>query len=253
MAEKIIVKRFSESNIEYLNRMWGIYSGCQNLKAGICEVKTCWAKGMVDRSAAGVYPLGFDMPTYYPEAADSPKRFKRPLVIGVGWVGDCIGYGLDFRDKIFSTIVETPQHNNNKMASAAYCGLLGANAKRRFISWEPLREYIDRPILAALATVSDWWTIGGQTQPEVLPSMEAVHSIVCMAEDYNIPVFLKNNLKPLFEVSKDKWEVPDWATVKDDFYPYMLRREFPAGIPKFDKNGTLNIIKVTTHERVVTR
>jgi hypothetical protein len=73
-----------------------------------------------------------------------------------------------------------------------------------------------------------------------------------MAEDYSIPVFLKNNLKPLFAVKKDTWEVPDWAAVKDDFYPYMLRREYPAGTPKFDRYGTLNIIKITGHQKVFT-
>ena len=88
--------RLSKSGIEYLDYMWGIFSGCQNLQKGVCSVKACWAKGLTSHFPK-LYPRGFD-PTYYPEAINSPMLLKKPSRIGVGWVGDVIGYGPNPRE-----------------------------------------------------------------------------------------------------------------------------------------------------------
>ena len=64
----------------------------------------------------------------------------------------------------------------------------------RFVSFEPLLEdigqYIDFNSI-------DWIIIGSQTQPLKLPNKEWVYRIIDKADEQNIPVFLKNNLKPL--------------------------------------------------------
>ena len=82
--------RLSKSGIEYLDYQWGIFSGCENWANGICPVPNCWARSIAYRFPSH-YPDGFN-PHYYPEAIDSPKYLKKPSIIGVGWVGDVIGY-----------------------------------------------------------------------------------------------------------------------------------------------------------------
>ena len=217
--------RFSKSGIEYIDRMWGVYSGCRNLDAGICHVTACWARGLVKRSPKN-YPMGFDEPTFYHEARHSPKTVKRPLRIGVGWVGDIIGYGLFCREQVFSTIEATPWHTYlfltknpetlpswnpfpdncwvgvtvtaNGDAPGAYYGLSQTKARVRYISFEPLYGQIGADELRQLASVTDWWIIGGQTQPIKPPRLEWVREIAMAGLKAGIPVFLKENLRDLF-------------------------------------------------------
>ena len=258
--------RFSKSGIEYLDRMWGIYSGCRNLAAGICHVPACWAKGLVKRSPKN-YPMGFDMPTFYPEALNSPKTVRDPLRIGVGWVGDVIGYGLAFRDQIFSTIEATPWHTylfltknpdvlpfwgrfpancwvgvtvtTNGDAPSAYYGLSQTQARVRFISFEPLAGAVGRDELRQLDKVSDWWVIGGQTQPSKPPRWEWVREIVESAGSRNMPVFLKDNIKtvipkyPLLATTDDlirEYPDKDWPWRQPLGYPPELRELKSAGV-----------------------
>ena len=102
--------RLSKSGIEYLGYSWGIFSGCLNHLRGICggggKEFHCWAQGIAYRFP-NHYPDGFN-PHYYPEALDSPKHLKKPSIIGVSWVGDVIGYGLKYKEQIFSTIRACP-------------------------------------------------------------------------------------------------------------------------------------------------
>lgn len=64
----------------------------------------------------------------------------------------------------------------------------------KFMSLEPLLEPI---ILPYYNRAFDWVIIGAQTQPTVMPRREWVKRIVKAADDAGIPVFLKDNLKPL--------------------------------------------------------
>jgi protein gp37 len=254
--------RFSESNIEYLDRMWGIYSGCRNLERGICKVDACWAKGLVKRSPAN-YPAGFDVATYYPQAKDSPRYFKGPLLIGVGWCGDVIGYGLAFRKDIFETIEATPWHTylfltknpeelpawepfpDNCWVGVSATGaegfydaamkLSGVKAEVKFISFEPLLERIRRGMYVEeyrLDILKDaginWVIIGAQTKPYKPPSVEWVREIVEAADKASIPVFLKDNLRELLIPSNNP---KDNALMIDCFWEgdkAKLRQEFPA-------------------------
>jgi len=89
--------RLSHSGIEYLDLAWGIYSGCDNWRNGICggggKDFNCWAMPIVKRFKSH-YPNGFD-PTWYPEAMLSSLSVKKPSIIGVGWVGDMFGDWVD--------------------------------------------------------------------------------------------------------------------------------------------------------------
>ncbi len=119
--------RLSKSNIEYLTHGWGVFSGCRNQEAKICPVPNCWARGITERFKSH-YPDGFN-PHVYPEALLSPLGLKKPARIGVGWVGDLIGYAdpdmdvpvdylaskpgvatANFRDALLGIIRQCPQH-----------------------------------------------------------------------------------------------------------------------------------------------
>lgn len=118
--------RLSKSNIEYLTHSWGVASGCRNQEAGICPVPNCWARSITERFKS-YYPTGFN-PTVYPEALLSPLRLKKPARIGVGWVGDLIGYAdpdmqmsmvdddgeifpTSFKSALFATIEACEEHS----------------------------------------------------------------------------------------------------------------------------------------------
>lgn len=68
-----------------------------------------------------------------------------------------------------------------------------------------------------------WVILGSQTKPYKPPKVEWVAEIVRAADKAGIPIFLKDNLKPLFAKTvtlDDKWV---WAKDHGGLY----RREFP--------------------------
>ena len=75
----------------------------------------------------------------------------------------------------------------------------------------------------------DWVIIGAQTpfSKKTAPKIEWVKEIVEAADKAGVPVFLKENLKPLFKIEKDDFEVPNWAG-SGIYGSTMLRQEFPA-------------------------
>ena len=71
-----------------------------------------------------------------------------------------------------------------------------------------------------------WVVIGSQTKPYRPPTIEAVEEIVKACDKAGIPVFLKNNLKPIIEplgLLKGEWAAKEWVMCK---YP-VLRQEIP--------------------------
>lgn len=216
--------RLSKSGIEYLDCSWGIFSGCHNHQNGICPVKNCWAKGIASHYPK-LYPNGFD-PTYYPEALKSPLHIDREAKrIGVGWVGDVIGYGLAYKDGIYDTIRQTPWHTylfltknpenlhlwspfpDNCFVGFTACNremlLKGCQIMRKveasvkFVSIEPmLGDTWVLPSTLVLAGIN-WIILGAQSNPYKPPEIEQVVSMGEVADKANCKVFLKDNLKPL--------------------------------------------------------
>lgn len=222
--------RLSKSGIEYLDYSWGVFSGCHNLERGICPVKACWAKSITERFAAH-YPNGFK-PTFYIEALESPVHIKKPARIGVAWVGDVIGYGLDYKSAIYKAINKCPQHTflfltknpeeligwspfpencwvgvtatDMKGYLMALNGFRWVKATVKFLSCEPLLDrfyYADSGAGIFSESLTEqgiqWIILGAQTKPTVLPKLEWVKEIVEAADKAGIPVFLKNNLRKL--------------------------------------------------------
>lgn len=255
--EKLIVNkmpRLSKSGIEYLDCQWGIFSGCYNWRNGICGVENCWAKSFALRFKR-IYPNGFE-PTFYPEALDSPKYLKKPSIIGVGWVGDVIGYGLAFKEEIYGTIEQCPQHrflfltknpedliNWEPFPDNCWVGVTATNqrdfyqAAKIFTEFDATVKYISVEPMQGLITFPDWirafldWLIiGAQTKPYKPPKMEWVEEIVRAADKAGIPVFLKDNLFPLVN-SVDIFDYRNlWSGGKANKldFPLRLRQEMPV-------------------------
>lgn len=246
------MKRLSKSGIEYLDYQWGIFSGCQNQEAGICPVTACWAKKIVARSP-GNYPNGFE-PTIHLEALDSPKSLKNPSRVGVGWVGDVIGYGLEYKQRIFDTIQECKDHTflfltknslnlkswsrfpkncwvgvsstgDFEMTAYALGNLWSVDASVKFISFEPLLQRVDVADLSRKLVKSDigWVIVGAQTNPTVKPEWEWVKEIIEVADQARIPVFLKDNLG--LERLNEAGAMPYYK--KHDTGTMQLRQEYP--------------------------
>lgn len=128
-----------------------------------------------------------------------------------------------FPDNVWVGVTVT----TNGMASLAYTsGLSQIKATVRFISFEPLLGQIGRDELRNLASVSDWWIIGAQTKPYKPPEITCVKEIVDAANNASIPVFLKNNLKPL--LSETHTFGPQFARETTNFKITELRQEMPA-------------------------
>ena len=83
-------------------------------------------------------------------------------------------------------------------------------AKMRFVSFEPLLDYT-APDLRYV----DWIILGAQTKPYRPPEKFWVEEIVQAADKARIPVFQKDNLRPLLgdnlrqeiPIVKDKWDL----------------------------------------------
>ncbi len=66
-----------------------------------------------------------------------------------------------------------------------------------------------------------WVIMGSQTKPSKYPPIEAVQEIVEAADKAGIPVFLKDNLRPLFQPHMRVPNMSWWGNV------FGLRQEMP--------------------------
>jgi len=85
---------------------------------------------------------------------------------------------------------------NDAMMTIALTNLANVEAKVRFLSIEPHLGFItmkSHPIKGII----DWIIDGSQTKPTVYPKIEWVEEIVRAADRAGIPVFQKDNLRPL--------------------------------------------------------
>lgn len=108
--------------------------------------------------------------------------------------------------------------------------LMAIKAKVKYLSFEPLLERIQMDMLQKVLfpQVIDWLIIGQQTPVSAKrePKIEWIKEIVEAADRVGIPVFLKDNLRPLLipdDCSKPNYLMEDifWASEA------QLRQEFP--------------------------
>ena len=113
---------------------------------------------------------------------------------------------------------------NHLDAPSAREALLERMAKVNFISIEPLLGHLDGWSLGNVVRLADWVIIGAQTKPYKPPKIEWVKEIVEACDKAGIPVFLKNNLKPLFETPMGLIRGRHWTCRKGQL---VLRQEMP--------------------------
>ena len=222
----------SNSDIEYLDKVWNFTSGCGK------GCPYCYAKKITKRFT-NHYPNEF-APTLYPEALLSPLYLKKPSRIGVCYMGDLFwdcpefdperqvlfedGYN-SLRQILFFIIRACPQHtfifltkqpqNLRKFSpfpdncwvgvsvtdfSDLYYAvqhLYNIEAKVKYLSAEPLLASLAGDSLVLSTQFVDWVIIGSQTKPTVMPKIEWVREIVEAADKAGIPVFLKDSLLEL--------------------------------------------------------
>lgn len=119
--------------------------------------------------------------------------------------------------------------NNISTQTFGHC-LSSIDAKVKFISFEPL---LDLPTWWGTNNLSksfekagvNWIIIGQQTPPNKnkQPKLEWIKEIIDASDSMNIPVFLKDNLKPLLPEISPFYNVCD----EEPMATLRLRQEFP--------------------------
>jgi len=238
----------NRTKIEWTDFTWNPITGCLN------NCSYCYARKMYHR-------FGRDFtPQFHPERLSEPfkapsgsKIFVCSVAEPFGWwvkeewlleIMKVINKNLDIN---FLFLTKCPQ-NIKKMFPKAYWWIrglpnvwLGVSVTSdsdlwrieeldridvcggKFVSFEPLLKpvYLDDATIWAF----DWMIIGSQTQPLKLPERKWVDELVFNARLVGIPVFLKNNLRPIFS--------------KDDDFP----QEFPRQLVSLtSSNEQTNIL-----------
>ncbi len=180
---------------------------------------------------------------------------RKPKGIFVCDMSDLFGIGIpeDWTRRVLDVIGKHPQHrfylltkqpqNLEKFSpfpenawvgvtatdsysfSYAMFYLSGIKARVKYLSIEPFLEQILPHHIGGIEGV-DGVIIGSQTKPYKPPKIEWVEEIVKAADSAGIPVFLKDNLKPL--ILKEE-KLPIWAMEKwkrSEFF--NLRQEMPT-------------------------
>ena len=131
---------------------------------------------------------------------------------------------------------------DGKMLHTALAFLNSVQAKVKYISLEPLLadpfsvpdfnwlvDKVDGTAEMFGVSGINWLIIGAQTKPYKPPKIEWVEEIVRAADKVGIPVFLKNNLKPLFLAQEAliKSRFGHYEGIKGEPLELKLRQEIP--------------------------
>lgn len=217
----------NRTKIEWTDYTWNPITGCSR------RCSYCYAWKMAKR-LRGRYGYPKDDPfrvTFHPDRLNEPSKVKKPSKIFVcsmgemfdkdskyGWIGLIFAVIKRNPHHIFQILTKCPEvlpqfsfpenvwlgitiDRQREVKGLKY--LLETDAKVKFISFEPLHEEIDI-ILDGI----DWIIIGSQTNPYEPPNYEWVLSLIQQAKSKNIPVFVKDNLKPIMFSIKLLQEFP---------------------------------------------
>jgi protein gp37 len=185
-----------QSKIEWTEATWNPSIGCNKVSAGC---KFCYAEVMAQRLQAMKtpgYENGFEF-TILPERLEVPKKVKKPTKFFVNSMSDLFHEEMPFSflDRVFDTIRETPQHtyqiltkreenlvkyfSERTVPENVWLGvtveiaikksrvdaLRSIDAKIRFLSIEPLLEYIGELDLTGI----HWVIVGGESGHRARP------------------------------------------------------------------------------------
>lgn len=210
----------TRSSIEWTEHTWNPVVGCSKVSPGC---KNCYAETLAHRlQAMGVkqYAKGFEV-TLVPERLKEPLSRRKPTKYFVNSMSDLFHEAVpeDFIDKVFTTIMEAPQHifqvltkRPHRMAEFFRTRVVPENAwlgvsvedrqhgvprievlrkipaQIRFLSAEPLLESLGPINLRGI----NWVIVGGESGPRAR-SMDPIWAEEirdqCLAE--GVPFFFK--------------------------------------------------------------
>jgi len=209
-AMGVQVSRFGDGDvnrtkIEWTDYTWNPITGCK----GGCHY--CYARKIYQR-----FNRSFE-PQFHIERLTEPIKLKKASKIFTCSVSD---FFADWNEPIWKLLVQEvmhtcPQHtfqiltkkhlNIYELGKNVWVGvsitsrlvaqekidfLVGrSDAKVKFVSFEPLQDKIHCDLGGI-----NWIIIGAQTNPYRPPKKEWVEHLIEQAREYNIPIFLKDNL-----------------------------------------------------------
>lgn len=208
------------TKIEWTEETWNPSAGCNKVSAG-CH--NCYAETMALRlQAMNVvgYENGFDFNTV-PSRLNDPLKKKKPTIFFVNSMSDIFHeqMPIDYLDKIFDVIEQTPQHTyqiltkradkmyeyflHRKISKNVWLGVTVENNKNGiqridklrnlkasvlFLSLEPLLEDLGVIDLTNI----DWVIVGGESGNKARPmDKEWVLNIKQQCENNNVAFFFK--------------------------------------------------------------
>jgi len=233
----------NKSGIEYLTHVWNFYTGCNHWKTGVCPVgDKCWAKSMAHRYNRSFEPTLHPEKLLDPLSLKKPGRIgvcftgdlfgewvdPAVMVSDKSGYADCsLGFIVHYvlrrcPQHQFFFLTKAPQNYakwgtwpdnawvgatvcNDKMLDIAVDKLEDINAKHKWLSVEPLTEKLTLSLDYALYysgvsfVVIGGWSGGHGKQPEIAWIKEIIEA----CDKAGIKVFLKDNLRPLFEKGDD--------------------------------------------------
>jgi len=208
----------NKTAIEWCDFTWNPLTGCTR------GCNYCYARRMAYR-LRGRYGYPQDdpfAPTFHPDRLHEPSERKKPAKIFTCSMGEMFDPKVEWPwvQEIFFEMVANPRHTfqvltkqvdralehsfpNNCWIGVSQDGrftdvedierLSYSGASVKFVSFEPLLGQI--PDLDTNLTDIDWVIIGARTGPGAKPpEKEWVEDIINAARNYDIPVFLKDNL-----------------------------------------------------------
>jgi len=153
----------------------------------ICEY--CYAVKMAKRNMRNCDLCAKFIPHTHFEQLDKLKQWKKPKTIFVQSMGDLFGDWVpdEWIEKVFDACLESPQHR--------YL-FLTKNPKRyiKILSKYQTPHDFDRFV--------DFVIIGRETgnrKDKIIPKKEWIENIVNYCKEKNVPVFMKNNLKDIWQ------------------------------------------------------
>ncbi|KKM25988.1 hypothetical protein LCGC14_1589450 [marine sediment metagenome] len=124
---------------------------------------------------------------------------------------------------------------NPDMFDAAFRALMEIQAKVKYICFEPLLHWARVENLQRPLQELDWVIIGAQTKPLIVPDLSWVQTIALAATKANIPLFLKNSLKPHLPNRMPFWGTYIWKELSAGVPVTMSENRFRQELPDWDK------------------
>jgi len=230
----------NRTSIEWTDYSWNPITGCKH------GCWYCYAKKLTQRFKK-IFPYGFE-PTFHPKRLKEPWELKKASKIFVCSIADLFATWTPqrWKEEVWSSMIFCPVKHTFQLltknpenipkdvdypenfwfGTTVTCEnndwrnieeIKKVNAKVHFVSFEPLLNSL--PYYISLEGLQ-WIIIGkltGSRKVQLDPSW--VMDIVQEAHRYRIPVFMKNNLRPPFDILDQNFPVVSEGQRKEPAKP----------------------------------